>query len=127
FVEKTNPRTIRAMINLEMLGRPEKENCFIVSFRNNAIRKMLNHSLDNYGDSAAKNFFINDPYPDEDLSRRSDHYPFAVKIKNAFTIMGSSPADIYYHSVNDEYQTIDFDFLLKSTRLIAVACEQFTK
>lgn len=127
LMDKMNPGIIKAVINLEMLGRPESENCFIVSFRNNTIRNILNSYLKNYQETGEKRFFENDPYPDENLSQRSDHYPFARKIKNAFTIMGSSPGDIYYHNVDDEYETIDFDFLLKATKKIALACEQFTR
>jgi Zn-dependent M28 family amino/carboxypeptidase len=127
LMEKTNTGVIKAVINLEMLGRPVTENCFIVSFNNNAIRNILNRYLKKYQGPVEKNFFENDPYPDENLSHRSDHYPFARKIKNAFTIMGSSPEDTYYHSVDDEYETINFDFLLKATKNIALACEQFTR
>ena len=127
LMNKTNPKIVKAVINLEMLGRPERDNCFIVGFRTNAAKNVLNSHLNKYQLPGVKNFFINDPYPDDNLARRSDHFPFAGKIKNAFTIMGSSPADMYYHSVDDEYETIDFDFLLKATRNIALACEQFTK
>lgn len=127
LMKKTNPGIVKAVINLEMLGRPQTENCFIVSFRNKAIRNTLNTNLKKYQAPGEQPFFLNDPYPDENLSSRSDHYPFAGKIKNAFTIMGSSPSDIYYHSVDDEYETIDFNFLLKATKYIALACEQFTR
>ncbi|MBC7890319.1 MAG: M20/M25/M40 family metallo-hydrolase [Ferruginibacter sp.] len=126
-LKKTNPGMIKAVINLEMLGRPDNKNCFIVSFRNTSLRNILNGQLKKYQGTGAEFFFKNDPYPDENLSSRSDHYPFARKIKNAFTIMGSSPADIHYHSVDDEYETIDFEFLLKATKNIALACEYFTR
>lgn len=125
--KKIKPGIVKAVINLEMLGRPENDDCFIVSFRNKTIRDMLNIYLKKNNSAETERFFETDPYYDENLSERSDHYPFARKIKNAFTIMGSSPADKYYHSVDDEYETIDFDFLLKATRNIALACEQFTR
>ncbi|MEO6729648.1 MAG: M28 family peptidase, partial [Ferruginibacter sp.] len=124
--KKINPAIVKAVINLEMLGRPEKQSCFIVSFRNKAIRNMLNSYLKQYQTIGEKSFFETDPYYDENLAYRSDHYPFSNKIKNAFTIMGTSPQDTYYHSVDDEYETINFDFLLKATKNIALACEKFT-
>lgn len=127
LIKKSNLRAIKAVINLEMLGRPVAENCFIISSRNNVIRKILNNYLKNYQHPSEKVFFSNDPYPDENLSNRSDHAPFARKIKNAFTIMASSPTDTYYHSVDDEYETIDLDFLLTATRKIALACEYFIR
>ncbi len=127
LMNKTNPAIIQAVINLEMLGRPVGGKCFIASFRNRPIRNLLNEYLQRNYPAVNEKFFIDDPYPDENLSKRSDHYPFARKIKNAFTIMGSSPTDEYYHSVDDEYETIDFDFLWKATKNIARACEQFTR
>ncbi len=121
-----NTKLVKAVINLEMLGRPVYNNCYIISLGNNKVKNLLNNRLKKQG-LAKKNFFGYDPYYDEDLAHRSDHYPFAVKINNAFTIMASSPKDRYYHTVEDEFETIDFDFLLKATRLIAIATEDFTK
>jgi Zn-dependent M28 family amino/carboxypeptidase len=127
MAKKMRPEMIKAVINLEMLGRPQGDNCFIVSFDNSRIRNILNAHLKMNQGEARKSFFVTDPYPEEKLTVRSDHYSFANKVKNAFTIMGSSPEDIYYHSVDDEYETIDFDFLLKATKNIALACEQFAR
>lgn len=126
LADSLNPKLIKAVINLEMLGRPAYNNCYIISLGNNKVRNMLNDHLKKSG-LAIKNFFGYDPYYDEDLAHRSDHYPFAVNIKNAFTIMASSPTDRYYHRVDDTFETIDFDFLLKATRLIAIATEEFTR
>ena len=126
FMKRTKAGTVRAVINLEMLGRPTDGKCFVVSFNNSAIRNMLNKNMMIAHPGTTEKFFENDPYTGQELDRRSDHYPFARKIKNAFTIMGSSPEDMYYHSVDDEYETIDFEFLVKATRNIAMACEPFT-
>lgn len=126
LVKKINPKIVKAVINLEMLGRPAHNNCFIVSFRNTAIRNLLNDQLQQY-QPGSKKFFQTDPYPDENLAYRSDHYPFTHDIKNAFTIMATSPLDEYYHSADDEYDTIDKAFLLKAIRQIALACEVFFK
>ncbi len=127
LMNKTNPKIVKAVINLEMLGRPASGKCFIASFRNRPIGNLLNEYLEKTERVVDKKYFIDDPYPDENLSSRSDHYPFARKVKNAFTIMGTSPTDEYYHSVDDEYETIDFDFLWKATKNIAKACEQFIR
>lgn len=123
--DSLNAKFIKAVINLEMLGRPAYNNCYIISIGNNKVRNLLNGRLKKAG-LVKKNFFGNDPYYNEDLAHRSDHFPFAVKINNAFTIMASSPNDRYYHTVDDTFETIDFDFLLKATRLIAIATEGFT-
>jgi Zn-dependent M28 family amino/carboxypeptidase len=126
YVKKIKPSLVKAVINLEMLGRPANNNCYIISVGNSRLIKILNSSLTKEKSSDEK-FFGNDPYYDENLGQRSDHYPFARKIKNAFTIMASSPTDQFYHSVDDEYATINFDFVLKATRNIALAAEYFIR
>ena len=125
--KQINLRLVKAMINLEMLGRPAYNNCYVISFSNKSIKNALNSCLKKYQPNDAATFFSIDPYPAEDLVHRSDHYPFTQKVKRAFTIMASSPSDMYYHTVDDEYETIDFDFLLEATRNIALACGQFTR
>lgn len=127
LADRINTKKLKAVINLEMLGRPAHNNCYIISLSNRKLRTYLNDELKNAGVSGDKKFFSLDPYYDEDLAHRSDHYPFARKIKNAFTIMATSPKDKFYHTVEDEYDTIDFDFLLEATKNIALASEYFTK
>jgi Zn-dependent M28 family amino/carboxypeptidase len=126
YVKKINTSMVKAVINIEMLGRPANNNCYIVSVGNSKLVKILNNSLTNH-ETADQRFFGSDPYFDENLGQRSDHYPFTRKIKNAFTVMASSPADEFYHTVDDEYNTIDFQFVLKATRNIALASEYFIK
>lgn len=127
FSKRINPSKIKAVINLEMLGRGTNNNCFIITLGNNRIKKILNNYLKKSGAKQSNIFFTKDPYFQEELAYRSDHYPFARKIKNTFTIMATSPTDVFYHSVDDEYDTIDFDFLLRATCNIALACEYFTR
>jgi len=127
FSKRINTSKVKAVINLEMLGRGTNNNCFIITLGNNRIKKILNNHLKKSYPNETKNYFTDDRYFEEDLAHRSDHYPFARKIKNTFTIMSTSPTDIFYHSVDDEYDTIDFDFLLKATCNIALACEYFTR
>lgn len=126
YVKKTYLKVIKAMINLEMLGRPGTGGCYIISFGNRKLKNQLNENLKR-STGEEKDFFRSDPYYGEELVYRSDHYPFTRKVKNAFTIMATSPTDEFYHTVDDEYETIDFDFLLTATRKIALACELFIK
>ncbi len=127
YAKKLKSKTVKAAINLEMLGRPTNERCYIVALGNHHLRKQLNTTMGKFNGNPAEKFFGADTYSEEQLEYRSDHYPLSRKIKTAFTIMGTSPADDYYHSVDDEFGTIDFDFLLKATRNIALACEYFTR
>jgi Zn-dependent M28 family amino/carboxypeptidase len=127
YVKKTDTKQIKAVINLEMLGRPANGNCFIVTLGNNKVKNYLNKALEKTRGTESGKFFASDTFYEDELKYRSDHYPFAHKIKQAFTIMASSPQDIYYHSVDDEVGTIDFNFLATATKNIAIACEYFLR
>lgn len=122
--KQMNPDYIRAVINFDMVGRPlasDEDHCMVIAeFYQPIIRKL------NAGLPDKKKFFVPDQYPDDHLNERSDHYSFN-KIRTSFSIMCSSPYDEFYHSVQDEVGTIDFDFLLEATRKIAIACEAFIK
>lgn len=113
---------IRAVINFDMVGRPvnkSKKKCMVVAEQPKPIIKKLNEQLNNQ-----KAFFINDYYPEENMFSRSDHYSFN-KVKNKVFFTTSSPYDQYYHTLKDEINTIDFDFLLLTTKNIATACKMF--
>ncbi len=127
YVKKTDTKRIKAVINLEMLGRPANGNCFIVTLGNNKVKNYLNKALETSRLKEGGKFFVSDTFYEDELKYRSDHYPFAHKVKQAFTIMASSPQDIYYHSVDDEVGTIDFEFLATATKNIAIACEYFLR
>ena len=36
--------------------------------------------------------------------------------------MTSSPTDMYYHSLHDEWDKLDYDFMAKVVKAIAIAC-----
>jgi Peptidase family M28 len=115
---------VNAVINFDMIGRPISnwtKKCMVIAQNVKPILKKLNSKI--YPD---KNFFIADRFPDENLFKRTDHYSFR-KVKNCFSLSTTSPKDEYYHTVKDEINTIDFDFLLSTTRKIALACEIFIK
>lgn len=119
-----DPKRIKAVINLEMLGRPYyEEHCFYTGFTSFKTIKAINKFVNSK--TGVKTFLYDDPFPNQNLQIRSDHYPFAFNGFDSFTIMGSSPEDMYYHSVNDETETIDFDFLLFAVKNIAAVVEYF--
>ncbi len=119
-----NPGLIKAVINLEMLGRPiYKKQCYYTGFVNYKTIKGFNKIVNNA--TAINNYFVNDPFPEQHLEMRSDHYPFSKAVSQAFTIMASSPTDEHYHAVTDETATIDFDFLCNAVKNIALAIQYF--
>ena len=121
---RVNPSLVNAVINFDMMGRPINnwtKKCMIIAQNPKPIIKKLNSQLKD-----EKHFFINDMFPNENLFARSDQYSFRI-VKNCFGITATSPEDEFYHTVKDEIDTIDFDFLLSNTKKIAAACEVFLK
>ena len=115
-----DPSIIACVLNLEMLGRGRRP--FITGSEYGNLQNLLNKELarvdkKRYG----KNFFMRDRYPDEQLFKRSDNYPFAQFQIPAHTIMVTSSADRFYHSVDDEPKTLDFHLVQIVTRAIALA------
>ena len=128
FANNIKCSVIKAVINFDMLGRPNtstNSKCTVVSDNNYATVRQLNKSLQKQSTENKIKFFIKDNHPEDRLYFRSDHYSFDGKVKNIFTLMTTSTWDQYYHSVKDEYETIDFDFLLSTTKKIAMACRIF--
>ncbi len=119
-----NRNKIKAVINFDMLGRPYKNNhCFYAGF-------LLPDRLDQINQDVKARTHINsflkdDPFPEQDLERRSDHYSFYDKVYESFTVMATSPYDKYYHSVDDEINTIDFNFLTFLTKNLVTVVEHF--
>jgi hypothetical protein len=115
---------VHAVINMDMLGRPINSytnKCMVIAEKPGTVIKELNAQL-----FPKKSFFIPDQYPEEFLFTRSDHYSF-TEVKNRVFFTGSSPRDKYYHTLHDEYSTIDFGFLLAATKNIALGCKIFLK
>ena len=115
--------SIIAMINIEMIGRAEFKNSkpFVTGHDRSNLLNILNR---NYrflaGKDAQKEFFATDPYIEERLFQRSDHYPFALKGVPAHSIQLTSSEDEFYHHPNDEAHTLDFGIMKKVSRAIAI-------
>jgi Zn-dependent M28 family amino/carboxypeptidase len=123
FAKNLDLSLFKAVINLEMLGRPINQNmAMITSLKNDKFVNQLNQSLINQKNNSFR--FFEDIYPTQKLVERSDHASFMHKVENTFTISGTSPYDKYYHTVDDEYETIDFDYLTRATKQItnAIKC-----
>ncbi len=126
FAKNANLSLFKAVINLEMLGRPiNRSKAMITSLKNDKIVNQLNKSLINQKNNSFQ--FFEDIYPTENLIDRSDHASFMYKVETTFTICGTSPNDKFYHTVNDEYDTIDFEYLLTATKNILLAIKSFVE
>ena len=118
----SSPSQVIAVINLEMLGIPNKWSPFITATQFSNIKDVLNSNLEQANASLyGKHFFKEDSYPQQHLWQRSDNYPF-LKLKiAAHTIMCTNATNSLYHTVNDEASTLNYTYMAKLVEAIKIA------
>jgi Zn-dependent M28 family amino/carboxypeptidase len=110
-------------INMDMVGRPisaRNQNPYMTGTEYSDLKKILNKKLFSIAPQYGSSYFKKDKFLFQMLFYRSDNYPFALKHFIAHTIMCTSPRDIYYHSLNDEWETLDYNFMAKVVKAIAL-------
>lgn len=130
MVQSFRPKGVIAMVNMDMIGRPissKKKYPYITGHLQSNLRDILNKKLFEIAPQYGEKYFKIDAFPDDNLFSRSDNYPFAKTGIVAHTIMTSSPADNYYHSLNDEWETLDYPFMANVVKAIALACTGLTE
>ncbi|TMI64410.1 MAG: M28 family peptidase [Bacteroidetes bacterium] len=115
------PESIKAMINLEMLGKyteGKPGEFFITGEKNSDLKKIMQESLNTPGhkileEPAADNLFL-----------RSDNYPFALKGVPAHSIMTSYDNDPCYHKPCDELIGLNPGVMSIVLKNIIAGCEK---
>src|SRR6187402_1658298 len=120
FSKQLNPDKVVAMFNVEMIGKPSKwgQNfAFISGYERSDFGEILKKNL------AGTQFeFKPDPYPEQDLFYRSDNATLARLGVPAHTISTDQiDIDPYYHTVNDEIETLDIKNITSTIRAIALS------
>jgi len=109
-----------AMFNLEMIGTESKwgkNSAYITGFEKSNMGEILQRNLEG---TAFK--FYPDPYPKEQLFYRSDNATLARLGVPAHTISTSKMDDEpTYHTVNDEFETLDIDNMTEVIKAIALS------
>jgi Zn-dependent M28 family amino/carboxypeptidase len=119
FSEQIDPSKVVAMFNIEMIGKHSKwgtNAAFITGFERSDFGKILQKNV------AGKDFrFEPDPYPDMQLFYRSDNARLAAKGVPAHSISTDEiDKDKFYHTVNDEVETLDIANMTSVIRGIAL-------
>jgi Zn-dependent M28 family amino/carboxypeptidase len=119
----SKPNAFKAVLNFDMVGRNSYASsvAYITGKDPYPMVSLLNNTLQQSDKSFKKRFFQSDPFSIHQLDKRSDHVPFANMGIYAVTIFATAPTDEYYHTINDEIQTLNFPFLQKLTKAIALA------
>lgn len=124
FVENFLPDSIKAVINIEMIGRAynKKAKPYYTGHRVSNLPEIMNAGLFKNNQAVyGRNYFEQDPFFNQFLFERSDNFPFSKSGIPAHTIMATSPGDKYYHSVKDETETLDFNLMSKIIQAIAIS------
>lgn len=126
FSEKLNPDDVVAMFNVEMIGKDSKfgkNTAFITGFDKSDFGKILQKNL-----TGTEFTFHPDPYPEQDLFYRSDNATLAALGVPAHTISTDQiDTDKLYHTVKDEYETLDVDNILATIKAIAKSAVSIIK
>ncbi|UKT63657.1 M20/M25/M40 family metallo-hydrolase [Pedobacter mucosus] len=118
FSQKLNPDEVVAMFNIEMIGKDSKfgkNTAFITGYERSDFGKILQKNL-----SGTEFTFHPDPYPDQNLFYRSDNATLAALGVPAHTISTDKiDIDKLYHTVKDEYSSLDVENILSTIKAIA--------
>jgi hypothetical protein len=120
FAKTVDPDKVVAMFNIEMIGKASKfgqNSAFITGFERSDFGTILQKNLEG---TAFK--FYPDPYPDQDLFYRSDNASLARVGVPAHTISTDQiDVDKFYHTVKDEFSTLDVGNITSTIRAIALS------
>ncbi|WP_183567930.1 M20/M25/M40 family metallo-hydrolase [Mucilaginibacter sp. SP1R1] len=120
FATQVNPDKVVAMFNIEMIGKASKfgkNSAFITGFDRSNFGTILQQNLQG---TVFK--FHPDPYPEQDLFYRSDNASLAEKGVPAHTISTDQiDIDKLYHTVKDEFSTLDVSNITSTIRAIALS------
>ena len=120
FAKTVDPDKVVAMFNIEMIGKASKfgkNSAFITGYERSDFGKILQKNLKK---TVFK--FYPDPYPEQDLFYRSDNASLARVGVPAHTISTDQiDIDKLYHTVGDEFSTLDVNNITSTIRAIALS------
>ncbi|AZQ63045.1 M28 family peptidase [Flammeovirga pectinis] len=122
-------KNIVAMVNIEMIGKTSangKRKAYITGYNKSSLGKIMSGNV--LANRKVKFKFFADPYEDLNLFMRSDNAPFAAKGVPAHTVSSTDiDFDSFYHTVNDEPSTINYNNVVEVTKGIIVGIEPIVK
>jgi Zn-dependent M28 family amino/carboxypeptidase len=120
FSRQLDPAKVSAMFNIEMIGKESKfgkNAAFITGYEKTDFGKILQKNLE-----GTEFTFHPDPYTEQNLFYRSDNATLARQGVPAHTISTDQiDVDPYYHTVDDEYETLNVDNIVSTIRAIALS------
>ncbi len=118
FSNNIDPEKVVAMINIEMIGKDSKfgpNSLYITGYDASNLGKLMQENL-----KGSEFTFHPDPYTTQNLFYRSDNAVLAALGVPAHTFSTSQiDKDQYYHTVDDEVETLDINNIKSSIEAIA--------
>lgn len=126
FSQQLNPDEVIAMFNIEMIGKDSKfgkNTAFITGYDRSDLGKILQKNL-----AGTEFTFHPDPYVAQNLFYRSDNATLAALGVPAHTISTDQiDTDKFYHTIKDEYATLDVENILSTIKAIAKSAVSIVK
>lgn len=116
FRELVEPSSIKAVLNLEMLGKFNirgRKMLMITGTEHSNLRKIMNASL-----KGSPYSVLFDPNPEKQLHARSDHFPFHNIDLVAHTLMSSNDDEPCYHRPCDDASKLDYTNMVHLVKAI---------
>lgn len=126
FSQQLNPDEVVAMFNIEMIGKESKfgkNTAFITGYEKSDFGAILQKNL-----KGTAFTFHPDPYTQQNLFYRSDNATLAALGVPAHTISTDQiDIDKLYHTVKDEYSSLDTENILSTIKAIALSATSIVK
>jgi len=126
FSQQLNPDEVVAMFNIEMIGKDSKfgkNTAFITGYEKSDFGPILQKNL-----QGSAFTFHPDPYTEQNLFYRSDNATLAALGVPAHTISTDKiDIDKLYHTVKDEYSSLDTENILSTIKAIAISATSIIK
>lgn len=108
--------SIVANLNVDMIGRNQSDRIVAIGKSFSSLGNTVEKIAHKNPDLGLK--VIDDPWPEESLFYRSDHYNFAVKGIPILFFFNGIHED--YHMPSDEADKINFEYIARVARLVAL-------
>lgn len=122
FSKQVDPKTIIAMINIEMIGKPSKfgvGELWMTGMKHSSLGEQLNLAL-----AKQDKKIHQDPYPEQGLFYRSDNATLAKLGVPAHSFSSTQlDKDQHYHQVSDDISSLNLSFLHKVIETLAIATQ----
>lgn len=122
FSQQLNPKSVVAMINIEMIGKPSKfgaGSMWMTGMERSNLGELLNASLKPHNMKVYK-----DPYPEQGLFYRSDNATLARLGVPAHSFSSTQlDKDKHYHQTSDDINSLDLQSMYKVIESLSIASE----